>query len=301
VSATPEELEGAEAIAARAAVAISERRQARRERWRVLRRKPSFIIGVFIVSVWVICALVPNLLAPYDPLNYRTDLNAAPGWPHIFGTDRGGRDVFSRVIAGSRDILKIAPLAALLGVFLGVVLGMLMGYLRGWFDTVASRFVEAFLAIPVVLLGLLAVTTLGKSNTVVVGVIAVLFTPVVARTVRAAVLAERDLDYVTAARLRGESGTFIMFREILPNVTGPIVVELTVRIGFAIFTVAYLSFLGAGPPPPSPDWGSQVSDNFNSIVSGYWWSTFFPAAAIGSLVIAVNLIADSVQSVLEES
>ena len=92
-----------------------------------------------------------------------------------------------------------------------------------------------------------------------------------------------------------------MFREILPNVMGPIIVELTVRIGYAVFTVATLSFLGAGPPPPSPDWGSQVSDNYNSIVAGFWWPTFFPAVAIASLVIAVNLIADSVQSVMDAS
>jgi peptide/nickel transport system permease protein len=225
----------------------------------------------------------------------------APNWPHVFGTDKGGRDVFSRVIAGARDVLKIAPLAALLGVIGGIVLGMFMGYLRGRFDTVASRVVEAFLSLPVVLLGLLAVTTLGNSNWVVIGVVATLFTPVVARTVRSAVLAERELDYVTSARLRGESTPFIMFREILPNVSGPIIVELTVRIGYAVFTVATLSFLGAGPPPPSPDWGSQVSDNYNSIVSGFWWSTFFPAMAIASLVIAVNLIADAVQSVLGDS
>jgi peptide/nickel transport system permease protein len=198
-------------------------------------------------------------------------------------------------------VLRIAPIAALLGVLGGVILGMFMGYLRGKFDTVASRVVEAFLSLPVVLLGLLAVTTLGNSSWVVVGVVATLFTPVVARTVRSAVLAERDLDYVTSARLRGESTPFIMFREILPNVTGPIIVELTIRIGYAVFTVATLSFLGAGPPPPSPDWGSQVSDNYNSIVSGFWWSTFFPALAIASLVVAVNLIADAVQSVLGDS
>jgi peptide/nickel transport system permease protein len=135
----------------------------------------------------------------------------------------------------------------------------------------------------------------------VIGVIATLFTPIVARTVRAAVLAETELDYVASAKLRGESTMFIMFREILPNVTGPIIVEITVRIGYAVFTVATLSFLGAGPPPPSPDWGAQVSDNYNSIASGYWWSTFFPAMAIASLVIAANLIADSVQSVMEGS
>jgi peptide/nickel transport system permease protein len=283
------------------AAGMSERKMARKENWRLIRRRPSFIIGMVIVTVWVICALFPETLAPFHPLDFRTDLNQAPSWPHVFGTDKGGRDVFSRVIAGARDVLKIAPLAALLGVLGGIILGMFMGYLRGRFDTLASRVVEAFLSLPVVLLGLLAVTTLGNSNWVVIGVVATLFTPVVARTVRSAVLAERELDYVTSARLRGESTPFIMFREILPNVSGPIIVELTVRIGYAVFTVATLSFLGAGPPPPSPDWGSQVSDNYNSIVSGFWWSTFFPAMAIASLVIAVNLIADAVQSVLGDS
>ena len=280
---------------------ISERRQARRENWRLLRRRPSFVIGVLIVLIWVACAIVPDLIAPYDPLNFRADLNDSPSWTHPFGTDKGGRDVFSRVIAGARDVLKIAPLAAVLGVIAGVILGMFMGYLRGWFDTIASRIVEAFLSLPVVLLGLLAITTLGRSNWVVIGIIATLFTPIVARTVRSAVLAETELDYVSSAKLRGESTPFIMFREILPNVTGPIIVEMTVRIGYAVFTVATLSFLGAGPPPPSPDWGAQVSDNYNSIAAGFWWSTFFPAMAIASLVIAANLIADSVQSVMEGS
>jgi peptide/nickel transport system permease protein len=279
----------------------NERRLARRENWRLIRRRPSFIIGVTIVAVWVICALFGDLIAPYDPLDFRTDLNMSPNWSHPFGTDKGGRDVFSRVIAGALDVLKIAPLAAVMGVIGGVILGMFMGYVRGWFDTVFSRIVEAFLSLPVVLLGLLAATTLGNSNWVVIIVVATLFVPIVARTTRSAVLAETELDYVTSAKLRGEATPFIMFREILPNVTGPIIVELTVRIGYAVFTVATLSFLGAGPPPPSPDWGSQVSDNYNSIVSGYWWSTFFPAMAIASLVVATNLIADSVQSVMEGS
>lgn len=278
-----------------------ERKAARRENWRLIRRRPSFIIGMSIAVIWVICALFSDAIVPYHPLDFRTGLNMSPTGSHPFGTDKGGRDVLSRVIAGARDVLKIAPLAAVLGVIGGVMLGMLMGYLRGWFDTIASRIVESFLALPVLLLGLLAVTTFGNSNWVVIGIVATLFIPVVARTVRAAVLAETELDYVASAKLRGESTMFIMFREILPNVTGPIVVELTVRIGYAVFTVATLSFLGAGPPPPSPDWGSQVSDNYNSIVSGYWWSTFFPAMAIASFVIAVNLIADAVQSVMEGS
>ncbi len=291
---------GAPDVVARPSTGNAERRQVRRENWRLLRRQPGFIIGMLIVAAWVICAVFGTWLVPHDPLNFRAGNNLPPSSEFPFGTDKGGRDVLSRVIAGARDVLKIAPLAAVLGVIGGVVLGMMMGYLRGWFDTIASRIVESFLALPVILLGLLAVTTLGNSNWVVIGVVATLFTPVVARTVRSAVLAERDLDYVTSARLRGESSGFVMFREILPNISGPIVVELTVRIGYAVFTVATLSFLGAGPPPPSPDWGAQVSDNFQSINSGFWWSTFFPAMAIASLVIAVNLIADSVARMAAE-
>ena len=128
-----------------------------------------------------------------------------------------------------------------------------------------------------------------SSSSVVVGI---LFTPIVARTVRSAVLAERQLDYVTAARLRGESGPFIMVREILPNIAGPIVVELTVRFGYAIFTVATLSFLGVGLQPPSPDWGLTVSQEYSNMISGVWWPTVFPALAIATTVVAVNLIAD---------
>jgi peptide/nickel transport system permease protein len=283
------------------AVQVSERQQARRENWRLIRRRPGFIVGVVIVLVWTICAILGDRITPHNPLDFRTTPHLSPRSGFPFGTDEQGRDVLSRVMAGSRDVMKVAPIAALLGVLFGVIVGMLMGFFGGWLDNVMGRIVEAFLALPVVLLGLLAVTTLGTSSTVVIGVVAVLFTPVVARTVRSAVLAERDLDYVTSAKLRGESSAFVMFREILPNTSGPIIVELTVRVGYAVFTVATLSFLGAGPQPPSPDWGAQVSEAFHSISAGIWWTTVFPAAAIASLVIAANLIADSVQSVLEAS
>jgi peptide/nickel transport system permease protein len=282
-------------------VQVSERQQARRENWRLIRRRPAFIVGVLIVLVWVVCALLGDRITPHSPLDYRTGTHLSPRAKFPFGTDEQGRDVLSRVMAGSRDVLKVAPLAALLGVMFGVIVGMIMGYFGHWIDNVLGRIVEAFLALPVILLALLAVSTLGSSPTVVIGVVAALFTPVVARTVRSAVLAERDLDYVTSAKLRGESSAFVMFKEILPNVSGPIIVELTVRIGYAVFTVATLSFLGAGPQPPSPDWGAQVSEGFRNISADIWWTTFFPAAAIASLVIAANLIADSVQSVLEAS
>lgn len=278
-----------------------ERRLARKENWRLIRRRPSFIIGNLIVAVWVVCAIFGERLAPHDPLDFRTTPHLRPGAEFPFGTDKTGRDVFSRVIAGARDVLKVAPVAAVLGVVFGVMLGLLMGYIGRRLDLVLGRIVEAFLALPVILVALLAVTTLGQSTWVVLGVVAVLFTPIVARTVRAAVMAERELDYVTSAKLRGESSAFIMFREILPNVSGPIVVELTVRIGYAVFTVATLSFIGAGPPPPSPDWGAQVSEGYTLLSADIWWTTLFPALAIASLVIAVNLIADAVQSVLEGS
>ncbi len=282
-------------------VQVSERQQARRENWRLIRRRPAFIVGVFIVLVWTVCAILGDRITPHSPLDYRSVPHLSPSAKFPFGTDEQGRDVLSRVMAGARDVLKVAPLAALIGVLFGVIVGMVMGYFGRWLDNVLGRIVEAFLALPVVLLGLLAVATLGSSPTVVIGVVAVLFTPIVARTVRSAVLAERDLDYVTSAKLRGESSAFVMFKEILPNVSGPIIVELTVRVGYAVFTVATLSFLGAGPQAPSPDWGAQVSEAFRVISAGIWWTTFFPAAAIASLVIAANLIADSVQSVLEAS
>jgi peptide/nickel transport system permease protein len=225
---------------------VSERKQARRETWHLLRRRPSFIVGSAIIAFWTFCAFFGNMVAPFNPRKPTRFSYRSPNSTNWFGTDQIGQDVFSRVITGARDVLKNAPLAALLGVVAGVILGMFMGYLGGWFDTVASRLVEALLSLPSILIGLLAITTLGRSNTVVIGVFAFLFTPIVARTVRAAVQAERDLDYVTSAKLRGESPMFIMFREILPNVTGPIIVEATIRIGYAIFVIATLSFLRNG-------------------------------------------------------
>ena len=283
-----------------AAPAASERAQARRETLRLLLRRPAFIIGNVIIIGWIICAVLGQRITPYDPFNDFSAGHLPPSPEHWFGTDRIGRDVLSRVMVGSRDVLIVAPLAALLGVTAGTFLGLIMGYYRGRTDDVLSRLVEAFLALPVILVALLTLVVLGTSPLVVVFVVGILFTPIVARTVRSAVLSERELDYVTAAKLRGESGFFILSREIFPNVLGPTVVEMTVRFGYAIFTVATLSFLGVGLQPPSPDWGLSVSEEYTNMISGIWWSTLFPALAIASTVIAVNLIADSLQSTLNE-
>jgi peptide/nickel transport system permease protein len=279
---------------------VSERAQARRETLRLLLRKKSFLIGCAIVLFWVVTAILGQAITPYDPFNAFAKGHLAPTASHLFGTDRLGRDVLSRVLVGSRDMFVVAPIAAVIGVAAGTFLGLVMGFYRGWVDNILSRIVEAFLALPVILVALVTLVVLGSSSIVVIGVVGVLFTPIVARTVRSAVLSERELDYVTAARLRGESGLFILSREIFPNVLGPIVVELTVRFGYAIFTVATLSFLGVGLQPPSPDWGLSVSEEYTYMISGIWWPTLFPALAIASVVIAVNLIADSIQSVVAE-
>jgi peptide/nickel transport system permease protein len=278
----------------------SERSKARRETIRLLLRRPAFIIGNVIIIFWITCAVLGTRITPYDPINQFFEGHLAPSTEHWMGTDRIGRDVLSRVMVGSRDVLIIAPLAALLGVTAGTLLGLIMGYYRGTVDDVLSRVVEAFLALPVILVALLTLVVLGTSPVVVIGVVGILFTPIVARTVRSAVLTERQLDYVTAAKLRGESGLFILSREIFPNVLGPTVVEMTVRFGYAIFTVATLSFLGVGLQPPSPDWGLSVSEEYTNMISGIWWSTLYPALAIASTVVGINLIADSLQSVLNE-
>ena len=271
------------------------------QRLQMLATSPTFVVGLAIVLFWVVCALFGRHFAPYDPL--ADDLLgslAPPSAEHWFGTDQLGRDVFSRVIVGSRDILTVAPVATLLGTIGGTFLGLLMGYLGGAVDEVVGRFIDAFLAIPLVIVALLALAGLGASNVTVIVVIGLSFTPIVARTVRSAVLAERELDYVAAARLRRESTGHVMFAEILPNVVPPILVEATVRLGYAIFTVATLSFIGFGIQPPSPDWGLSIASNYGLIGGGFWWTVLFDALAIASLVVGVNLIADGVAGVFSE-
>jgi peptide/nickel transport system permease protein len=277
-----------------------EARTARRERVRLLLRSPSFILGSLVILFWIVCAVLGNRITPYDPLFDQTpDLSVPPSSEHWFGTDRLGRDVFSRVLAGSRDILLVAPLATLLATIFGTALGLATGYLRGIADDTISRIIDAVLAIPLIVLAVTVVAALGSRSTwAVIVVIAIVFTPIIARTVRAAVLGEAQLDYVEAARLRGERAPYVMFSEVLPNVMPPILVEATIRLGYAIFAVATLTFIGFGLQPPSPDWAVQIADNYPYLAEE-WWTVLFPALAIASLVVAVNLVSDSIQQVLE--
>ena len=264
-------------------------------------RSKTFIVGAIIVGFWIICAIFGNLIAPDSPTAENlSQINRAPSSAHWFGTDQLGRDMLSRVIVGVRDILIIAPLSVILSTVLGTALGLVMGYFRGFIDESIARVLEAFLALPLVVLALTAITAIGASNLVIILVIALVFTPLIARTVRTSVLLERELDYVAAARLRGEKAPYIMFVEILPNVLSPILVEFTVRIGYAVFAIATLSFLGFGVQPPSPDWALDVATNYPLVSAGYWWEVLFDALALASLVIGVNLIADAVEGAIDQ-
>jgi peptide/nickel transport system permease protein len=278
----------------------SEAQTARSERLRLLLRTPTVLLGLFVLLFWTTFAILGDRITPYDPIFDQTqDVLASPSGAHWFGTDTLGRDVLSRVLAGSRDILLVAPAATLLGTVLGSVIGLALGYFRGVVDDVVSRIIDAVLVMPVILTGVVVITALGSRSAVVVTIlIGIVFAPLVARTVRAAVLAEGELDYVQAARLRGEKAPYVMFKEILPNVMPPIVVEFTVRLGYAIFAVAGLTFIGLGIQPPSPDWAVQVFEYY-SYIDPYWWTTLYPALAIASLVIAVNLVADGIREVYE--
>ena len=268
-------------------------------RWRLLLRRPTFYIGAGILLFWVVCAVFGHLFAPFNPLAQNLLFaNTAPSGTHWFGTDPLGRDVLSRVITGARDILVITPLATILGTILGTALGLAMGYFGGNFDLVVGRLVEALLALPIVIVAFLFIVAVGPSVTTLIIVIGLVFTPLIARTVRAAVLAERHLDYVSSARLLGENPARVMFGEILPNVMPSILVEFTVRLGYAVFALVTLSFLGFGIQPPTPDWGADIAANYPGLLAGYWWQTLFPALAIASLVTAVNLITDSIEQVL---
>jgi peptide/nickel transport system permease protein len=281
----------------------SEARTARRETFGQLLRSTTFVTGAVIVGFWVVCALLGSAIAPHDPQDQSFTPLLRPGGGHLFGTDALGRDVLSRVLVGASAILKVAPLATLLGIAGGTVVGLVSGYFRGLVDDSVSRIVDAWLALPVIVIAVTAIVALGSSTGTLIVVIGVVFMPIVSRTVRAAVLAERQLEYVQAARLRGERAPYVMFVEILPNVMGPIIVEATVRLGYAIFTVAGLTFLGFGVQPPSPDWALQISDGYvllnDAAHQGNYWIVLFPGAAVASLVIAVNLIADGISRVLE--
>jgi peptide/nickel transport system permease protein len=267
------------------------------------------IVGLIIILFWVFVAIFAPLLTPYTPTEQDyTAQNQAPSAAHLLGTDSLGRDLWSRLIYGARVVLVMLPInenlwlpigtalwGVILGLLLGATLGLMGGYLGGWVDEVVMRILDAMMAFPVILLYMIIIAAIGASAVNVVLAIAIVGTPGIARLVRSLALDIRTRDYIRAAELRGESPWYIMFVEILPNARGPIIIDAMLRVGYAIFAMGTLGFLGLGLPPPSPDWGSMVAKGRQFILSGSPWAALWPSVAIASLVIGLNLFADGLR------
>lgn len=266
--------------------------------WRRLRRYPATLIGLTIVGLFVFLALFGALVAPYPYTQQKlTDRLQPPSSEHVFGTDQFGRDIFSRVLVGSRDVLVVAGSGTLIAVLLGLTLGLLAGYFGSLLDEIVMRLVDVLLAVPPLLLALLILGTLGPSRANVILVVGVLYIPMVARVVRSVVLDLKTRQFVEAARMRGESALYIMFSELLPSVLPPLAVESSMRFSYAIFLVASLGFLGLGVQPPSPDWGLMVGEARNYFIQAPG-VLLFPAGAIALLVVGVGFLSDGLRRML---
>lgn len=263
--------------------------------------QPISALGTTIVLFFAVLALAGPLIAPYGANQQIAGAaRQPPSLDYPFGTDRLGRDVFSRVILGARDIVGLAGLGTLIAVVIGTVFGLVSGYWGGLFDEALFRVFDSLLAMPALLLALLLLGTIGPSRNSVLAVIAVVYTPVVARVVRSVVLGVKHKGFVEAAQVQGEPVAYILFREILPSVLPALVVEAALRFSYAIFLVASLGFLGVGVQPPNPDWGLMVFEARN-YVSLTPWALYFPAGAISLLVIGVNLMADGLKHALQNA
>ncbi len=275
----------------------------------VLLASKTAVVGLVIVLFWVFVGMFAPLLTPYTPTEQDyTAQNLPPSAGHLLGTDSLGRDLWSRLAHGARVVLVIFPInetlwlpggiaiwGVALGLLLGSTLGLVGGYMMGWIDEVIMRLLDAMMAFPVILLYMIIIAAVGASAVNVVLAIAIVGTPGIARLVRSLALDIRTRDYIRAAELRAEKPLFIMFFEILPNARGPIIVDAMLRIGYAIFAMGTLGFLGLGLPPPSPDWGSMVSKGRSFILTGHIWTALWPSVAIATLVVGFNLLADGLR------
>jgi peptide/nickel transport system permease protein len=233
------------------------------------------------------------LVAPHSPTEFIAVPNSGPSGDAIFGADALGRDVFSRFLHGGLSVLWMAAAATLLGVVSGVIVGLVAAYSRGWLDDVLMRGSDVVLAFPQIILALLAVSAIGPKLWLIVLVVAITHTPRVARVIRGAALEVVERDFVKAAEAVGEKRSRIVFGEVLPNVTSPLLVELGLRMTFSIGLVAAVSFLGFGLQPPAADWGLMINENRLSITVQPW-SVLLPVLAIGFLTVGTNLVTDGV-------
>ena len=269
-------------------------------------------VGLFLVLFWIVIAFVSLFWTPYNPNASDFVQNLGPNAQNWLGTDHLGRDILSRLMQGTQVILLKTRLpgdnsisipggVAIWGVVgslaLGTFLGLSSGYLGGWWDQVTMQILDALIAFPRIVLYLVVISALGQGDLVVILAITITGAPGVARLARSLAMDIKTRDYIRAAETRGESVWFIMFREILPNARGPLLVDGMLRVGYAIFAIGTLGFLGIGLPPPDPDWGNMVNDARNNIFINQL-AVIWPSLAIASLVIGLNLFADGLREEL---
>jgi len=261
-------------------------------------------IGLIIVILWFLAALLSIVWTPYPPNASQFEQNLRPNAVNWLGTDHLGRDLLSRLMTGAQVILIKTRLpggwvlpggVALWGVIgstiVGVVLGLIGGYRGGWTDQIIMQLLDALIAFPRIILYLVVIASLGQGDWVVILAITVTGAPGVARLARGLALDLKSRDYVLAAQTRGESAAYVMFREILPNASAPLLVDAMLRVGYAIFAIATLGFLGIGLPPPDPDWGNMVNEA-RSFIFVNPSAILITSVAIASLVVGLNLFAD---------
>ncbi|WP_442595271.1 ABC transporter permease [Parapusillimonas sp. JC17] len=273
--------------------------------WRRLSSFDRFpVIALLMVALTVFAAVFADYLVLHDPLAINPGARLQPPvfaggvWEHPLGTDRLGRDIFSRIVLGAQVSLGVAVTTILLGGFVGTVLGLVAGYRGGWIDALIMRSADGFLAFPSILLALVLAVTVGPSFIVVVIVLALVLWARFARLVRGEVLSIKGRDYVLLARVAGAGGLYIVLRHILPNILNTLVVLCTLQVGWAIIVEASLTFLGAGVPPPTPTWGGMVAEGLDYIESA-WWISVMPGVAILFVVFSYNLVGDWLRDVLD--
>ncbi len=266
----------------------------------LLRESPAAIIGIIILGFWVFVAVFAELLTGYGPneQDYTAFAQGPLSAGHWLGTDILGRDIWSRLAYGARATLIIAPTAMACAYFLGILMGMLAGYYGGWIDNVISRVSDIILSFPLIILFIVIISVFGASALNIIIAVTLAASPGIGRIVRGLTLDLRNLEYVSAAQIRGESGLYIMIVELLPNARGPLIVDACLRMGYTVITIGILGFLGLGLPPPDPDWGGMVSDGSVMVtVPGMAYMAIIPAIAISSLVIGFNLLADGLREI----
>jgi len=266
---------------------------------RTLTRNRLVLAGLVMVVGLIVIAALAGLIAPYDPIanNVRAALQP-PSSYYYFGTDRFGRDVFSRVIFGSRLSLFVAIVSVTISVIIGVALGLVSGYYRGWIDNLIGRVMDVFFSFPALLLAIGVAAALGPGLNNAIIAIAVVYSPVFGRVVRGPVLVERGKEYVEAARVIGASSPRVILKHVFPNVLSPLIVQATITLSQAILVEAYLSFLGLGTQPPFPSWGTMLQEGRTFLETAPWMS-IFPGLAIMLTVLAFNLLGDGIRDVLD--